>query len=264
MVVSMKPETRTKLRKAILSFVQSIIEVPYSVEELERAYPFHALLFPGEAIKAFKKQRTVVTKMGQQLIPQLAEIIAKDQYVDVHRNYEIVGQLDTAKIEVIDDIINGLRAGKRKPDHQKEIREILAARSGRTREIRVIADLFVGDFKPGPLFLEIKSPLPNLDVCAESKKKMLWFQALFENKNPQAFLALYYNPYFPKKYKHRITMEIMDLDHEVLIGEAMWEKLGGKGTYDELLSIIEEVRRSISKRDKTKLDCEKHSKDDVG
>lgn len=242
----MKQETRVKLKEALLSFVQKIVDVPYSVEELKRAYPFHALIFPGEAIKTFKKQRTVVTKMGQQLIPQLAEIVAKDSYVDVHRDYEIVGQLDTAKMEVIDRIINELRMGRRKPNHQKEIQEILAVRSGKVREVRVIADLFVGDFKPGPLFFEIKSPLPNLDVCAESKKKMLLFQALFENRNPQAYFALYYNPYFPEKYRHPFTSRIMDLENEVLIGEEMWDKLGGKGTYEELLNIIEEVKTSIS------------------
>jgi len=241
----MRQETRVKLKNVLLSFKRSIVEVPYSIEELERAYPFHSLLFPGEALKAFKKQRTVVTKMGQQLIPELAKIIAEDQYVEVRRNYEIVGQLDTAKVEVIDNIVNELRMGRRKPNHQKEIQEILAAKDGGRREVRVIADLFIGDFKPGPLFLEFKSPRPNLDVCAESKRKMLLFQALFENKNPQAYLALYYNPFYPEKYNHSITKQIMDMNEEVLIGEDVWNKLGGKGTYDELLRIIEEVREEI-------------------
>ena len=35
----------------------------------------------------------------------------------------------------------------------------------------------------------------------------------------------------------------MDMDKEVLIGEEMWDKLGGSGTFDELLDIIEEVAR---------------------
>jgi len=34
----------------------------------------------------------------------------------------------------------------------------------------------------------------------------------------------------------------MDMNEEVLIGEDMWNKLGGEGTYDELLRIIEEIR----------------------
>lgn len=244
----MKPETREELKNVLLTFVKSIIEVPYSVEELRKAYPFHSLLFPDEAIKTFKRQRAVVTKMGRKLIPQLAEIIARDQYRIVHQDHKIIGRLDVAKINAIDRIINELRMGRRSPDHQKEIQEILAKSSSRTREVRVIADLFVGDFKQGPLFLEIKSPLPNLDVCAESKKKMLLFQALFMNKNPQAFLALYYNPYFPNEYKHSFTKRIMDLEREVLIGEEMWDMLGGKGTYDKLLDVIEEVRNILKQR----------------
>ena len=74
---------------------------------------------------------------------------------------------------------------------------------------------------------------------------MSLFQALFENKNPQAYLALYYNPFYPKRYEHRFTQQIMDMNEEVLIGEDLWNKLGGKGTYDELLRIIEEVREEI-------------------
>lgn len=244
----MKPETRDELKKILLSFVKDMIEVPYSIEELKKAYPFHSLLFPNEAIKAFKKQRTIVTKMGRKLIPQLAEIIAKDQYMIVHRDYKITGKLDIAKINAIDRIVNELRMGRRNPDHQKEIQEILAKSSVRTREVSVIADLFIGDFKQGPLFLEIKSPLPNLDVCAESKKKMLLFQALFMNKNPQAFLALYYNPFFPNEYSHSFTKRIMDLKREVLIGEEMWNMIGGKDTYEELLDVIEEVRNILRQK----------------
>jgi len=248
----LREETRKKIRESLTTFVQSIREVQYTIEELKRAYPFHALVFPGEALKTFKKQRTVVTKMGMQLIPALAEIVAKDQYKDVHCDFEITSQLDIAKIDVVDRIVNELRMGRRNPDHDSEIQEILKATSGRTREIRVIADSFVGDFKDGPLFLEIKSPLPNLDVCAESKKKMLLFQALFENKSPQAFLALYYNPHYPNAYRHPFTKRIMDLEKQVLIGEDMWNKLGGKGTYEELLSLIKEVEKSTVKSNQTK------------
>jgi len=246
-MIIMKTETKAEVKKILQLFIKSVVDVPYSIEELKRAYPFHSLVFSGEAIKAFKRQRTIVTRMGQKLIPQLAEIIAKDKYRDVHRDYEISGQLDAAKLEAIDRIINELRMKKRKPDHDTEIKEILRAYSNKTVFVRIIADLFVGDFKPGPLFLEIKSPLPNLDVCAESKKKMLIFHALYEDRNPQAFLALYYNPYYPKKYKHPFTERIMDLEKEVLIGEEMWNKLGGEGTYEELLSIIEEVRKESTR-----------------
>ena len=33
------------------------------------------------------------------------------------------------------------------------------------------------------------------------------------------------------------------MDEEVLIGNEMWDKLGGKGTFDEMLDVVEEVAR---------------------
>ncbi len=83
------------------------------------------------------------------------------------------------------------------PDAQKEWLEIQAAASGQQVQQQVIADLYIGDFPGGPLFVEIKSPRPNLDICAESKLKMLVFRAIMQNQNQrqaQAYLGLWYNP----------------------------------------------------------------------
>jgi hypothetical protein len=37
----------------------------------------------------------------------------------------------------------------------------------------------------------------------------------------------------------------MDIEREVLIGEEMWDKIGGKGTFDKLLKILEEVKEEL-------------------
>jgi len=248
----MRKETRSKIKRFMIEFAKELTTVPFTVDELKKAFPFHSLFFPEEALISFKQQRSIVTKMGMTLYPKIAELVAKDRYEDVNLDHEIIGEVEVAKINVIDRIINDLRAGRIRPNFNEETKSILSAKSVEKRKVRIIADLFVGDFKPGPLFMEIKSPRPNLDVCAESKKKMLFFRAIFADKQPQAFLAFPYNPFVHRKnYKHSFTERIMDLDHEVLIGEEMWNKLGGKGTYDELLAIIEEakeeIRRSRSK-----------------
>ncbi|MDI6903786.1 MAG: TdeIII family type II restriction endonuclease [Methanocellales archaeon] len=243
----MKNSTRREVKEVIMNFAQKRRKVPYTIEELKRAFPFHTIFFPDEALISFKQQRGLVTSMGMTLYPKVATIIAKDRYDRVHRDHEIIRELDVAKVSVIDKIVNDLREGRRRPDFDREMQEILTTRNrGKTQTVRVIADLFVGDFKPGPLFLEIKSPRPNLDVCAESKKKMLFFRALLADKNPEAFFAFPYNPFiYREEYRHNFTKQIMDMDKEVLIGEEMWNKLGGKDTYGELLSIIEEVRRGL-------------------
>lgn len=254
-MIKTKGETRRKVKQTIVDFAKvSLSKVEFTVEELKRAFPFHAIFFPDEALLSFKIQRSLVTKMGMTLYPKLAVIIAEDKYQDVHRNYQISGRIMADRVSIMDRIIDELRSGRRKPDHDSEMREILSVTSGEPVEISVIADLLISDFKPGPLFLEIKSPRPNLDVCAESKKKMIYFQALFEDQQPEAYLAFTYNPFvYREKYKHRFTMQIMDLNKEVLMGDEMWDKLGGNGTYEELLEIAEEAKKIISKMAQTKL-----------
>ncbi len=246
----MKKETREKVKDIVKKFAQKKKKIPFTIEELKKAFPFHTIFFPDEALVSFKQQRSIVTSMGMTLYPNVAVIIAKDKYKEVHRNHEIIRKLDVAKINIIDKIINDLREGRRKPNFDQEMQEIFdTSNRGRSQTVRVIADLFIGNFKPGPLFLEIKSPRPNLDVCAESKKKMLFFRALLLNKNPEAFLAFPYNPFVHReKYAHRFTKMIMDIEKEVLIGEEMWDKLGGEGTYEEILDIIEEVKGELRRQ----------------
>jgi hypothetical protein len=37
----------------------------------------------------------------------------------------------------------------------------------------------------------------------------------------------------------------MDIKKEVLIGEEMWDKIGGKGTFEELLQILDETKKYL-------------------
>jgi len=94
--------------------------------------------------------------------------------------------------------------------------------------------------------MEIKSARPNLDVCTESKKKMLYFKIINPNLNVEAYLAFPYNPFIKKEdYSHTFTLQIMDIKKEVLIGEEMWDKIGGKGTFEELLQILDETKKYL-------------------
>lgn len=248
----MKPDTHARVKEAIVAFAKNNLgKVGVSIDEVKRAFPFHALFFPDEALLSFKIQRSLVTRMGMKLYPQIAEIISKDKYSDAHRNHLISGRVEEAKVNAIDRMIDELRTRKRKPKHDQELSEIARAKGGRKIDLTTIADLYVGDFQPDPVFLEIKSPRPNLDICAESKKKMLYFHAINAGKNVEAYLAFPYNPFiYREKYDHSFTMQVMDLENEVLLGEEMWDKLGGKDTYDELLKIIEEARSQISQKPK--------------
>jgi hypothetical protein len=245
----MKRETAQEIASLLEQLIIKLTQVGYSIEELQRAYPFHSLFFRGEAIIAFKQQRSIVTSLGQSLYPRLARIIAEERYEKVYLEREFRAMVPGGVADTIDRIVTELRNNQRYPNHAREVQEILLAQEGEPREIVVTADLFIEDFTDGPLFAEIKTPLPNLDIAAESKKKILTFIALHAHQNPQAYLAFPYNPFLTREaYHHPFTARIMDMEAEVLIGNEFWDKIGGKGTYDQLLGIIAKVKKRTAIR----------------
>ncbi len=244
----MQINTRKAVHEFLKAFTRQSLKT-FDLEVLKRAYPFHRLFFDDLGLVAFKQERSMVTRMGQSLYPELARLIASEKYSEVVLEKVIEGELNVAALGKIDQVVRELRSGQRKPNHAMEMDEIYRATSGRkTRKVRVIADVFIGDFVKGPFFIELKTPKPNLDICAESKSKILTFKALWQDRNPQACLAFYYNPFVTRAaYAHNFTKQIMDMQAEVLIGEEFWDEIGGNGTFSELLAIIEIVGDEIRK-----------------
>ncbi|MFA0750435.1 MAG: hypothetical protein SLRJCFUN_000838 [Candidatus Fervidibacter sp.] len=175
--------------------------------------------------------------------------------------------LDRAVWNAIDDIVNRLRAAAKNKavertstDHEEAMERILTVLpSGHVEERIIVLDIFIADFDPAPLYLELKTPKPNLDICAESKRKILTFEAFMRtkgevamvddfvihrpNKSARGCLAFPYG--LRETYRHNFTQRIMDMNAEVLIGAELWDMIGGSGTFDELLAIIDEVRNEV-------------------
>ena len=253
----MKASTIASVRKILRDFAES--QLPklsrWNAREIGQAYPFHRLFFPDEAILASRVERSVVTAMGAQLYPSLAEAVALGRFESVSLEHNIEGTLNDAAINMVEQIVTELRTPPRRretdrrPDHDTELRDILDSRGGGQATRTVTADLYVGDFDDGPLFVELKTPLPNLDIVAESKRKMLYYLAIMNRRgidNAKAFLGLTYNPFITRdRYGHSFTKQIMDMENQVLMGSELWDYLGGPGTYNELLDIIEQVRKEL-------------------
>jgi hypothetical protein len=243
-----RDSTREQIRMLVSRFVRSIPKINKDeIAQVRRAYPFHTAIFSEEAMLYSRQERSVVTKMGMTLFPSLARIVASDRYQDVRTEFSLSREVDSGSLAKINSIMNDLRQGGRKriPNHETEMASIFSSENGRKAEARVIADLFVGDYRPGPLFMEIKSPLPNIDVAAESKKKILLFELMMKQRRGRGYLAFAYNPYITRNaYAHSFTKTIMDMDKEVLMGSEMWDKLAGEGAYEELLGVLSEAAKS--------------------
>ena len=253
----MKPKTKQTVRDLLSDFALAQLSKirKRTLAEIRRSYPFHRLIFSESAILAARTERSVVTSMGSKLYPSLARIVALDKYTQVYPEYSVAGEVNDAASNMVEQIVTELRAPKRGnpnpryPNHEDEIADILNSPGGGHSQRTVTADLYIGDYRPGPLFVELKTPLPNLDIAAESKKKILYYLLIMDRKGitgARGVMGFTYNPYGKREnYAHSITKRIMDMDYEVVMGEGLWDMLGGPGTYAELLDIIEEVRTEL-------------------
>ncbi|MFH8132344.1 MAG: TdeIII family type II restriction endonuclease [Candidatus Aenigmatarchaeota archaeon] len=95
----MRKETKEKIKEEIFKFAKENLPQEYSLEELKKAFPFHSVFFTDEGLRAFKVQRTLVTKMGMKLYPKIALLIAREKYTRVFLNYKIEGEADRGMIE---------------------------------------------------------------------------------------------------------------------------------------------------------------------
>ena len=252
----MNSETRQRIKNVMEAWVvsQASAQNRFDADTIRQSYPFHQLIFSIDEIMLARTERSIVTSMGDDLYPHIALELARDRFQEVFIEYPIVGEISDAALNMIEQIVTDLRAPSRgrrdrpRPNQANELNTILDLREGDPVQHSVIADLYIGDFDGGPLFVELKTPLPNLDIAAESKRKMMYFLAIMDRRNvagAKAFLGLTYNPFITRaRYRHSFTSRIMDMENEVLIGSEFWDYIGGTGAYDELLEIVAEINPS--------------------
>ena len=168
------------------------------------------------------------------------------------KGHSYTGTIHTAQLHAIQSILNDLESRKRRPDWDKEIGEVFAVASGRTEPCHVTVDVAVGDSAADQRtheFFEIKAPLPNSDQTKVSKEKIFKLTAMARREC--AFYALPFNPFGTRAaYSHPFPMRWFDMrtDQVVLIGAEFWDRLGGPGTWVEMLEVAEEVGAGLRQR----------------
>src|SRR3989338_465657 len=207
--------------------------------------PFHESLLPDGVLRGSEFERSFSTKLGT-TFEECSRLVAKSVHKNAERGYRVRGVVTAKAIKRIEDITNRIGSGGMKskyPDLVKEVVDLSKTVAGVERVS--IADLYIETKSGEEWFFEIKSPKPNKGQCLEATGRLLQIQAITHAKYPKAkaFYATAYNPYGVEKstYRHSFTVNYMDLASEVLIGKEFWDMVGGKGTYEEVLSIYQEV-----------------------
>jgi len=193
--------------------------------------------------------RNVVVVLGS-TFEECARLIASQKYKIAKRGFIATGQMPATATTKIEELVNQI-SREHKPNFLNLINEVLKIKDDNLVERPVVSDLYLEDNKGIRYFFEIKSPKPNKGQCLEIAERLLRIHAITQENRPKvnAFFAMAYNPYGLRKedYKHSFSLQYLDMKNEVLLGEEFWELVGGKGTFNEILEIYQEVGKEKTK-----------------
>ena len=214
--------------------------------------PFLAkLMQDNEKVASYSFIQSLLTTLGMSIYEEVAKIIAEPNFDVAKTGYDVEGEISNEENNVISKILQEIKNKTRKANKKTEITEILNCKSKNGRKIKVRADLFLKKINE-EYYIEIKTAKPNIDVFAKSKEKLLQWIAL-RKKKVNTILAIPYNPYYPEPY-NRFTMQgYLDEDKDLYVADKFWELLGGKGTYNEILDIFDEVGKEFKEKIQKKI-----------
>lgn len=215
--------------------------------------PFHAALLSEDVLFWSAFERSFSTSFGQRVIEEVAKLVVLSNGADSAERQHITNiRIDQAYEDAIHRHMQDLRMHRGHSSWNQTLNHILATpRSGQIEELRVISDLWWR--KDGvDNFISLKTVKPNIDQTAVAKEDCLHLSVAIPNCH--TYFGLPYNPFGERRedYAFNPPMGIFDFkrDSVVLIGSEMWDTLGGKGCYNELLQIASEVgantRRKIN------------------
>ena len=242
--------------EAILEIVRSmmdrvmdkvLITDPFIEEAHHAQKPLYAALVPDEIFKGSHFERRFVTPFGSAW-EKLAVVAGKVHHGSCEKGTKIEGTIGRESLRRIQEVLNKLEHSikgekKRKPNWNEELQYILEG-GGEPIPTTVTCDILIKSEQTGKTYaFEFKGPLPDSDQTKVSKEKMFKLLAMKEHLVDEAYFALPYNPYgkrenydwsFPARWFN------MKEDPSVLIGEELWDLIGGEGTYAHF---IEEINK---------------------
>lgn len=228
--------------------MERVLNTDPFVEEIHHANkPLYAALVPDEIFKGSHFERRFVTPFGSAW-EKLAVAVGTVYHGSCSKGVKVDGTIGKESLRRIQEVLNKLEHSvkgekKHKPNWNEELKYILDG-GGEPIPTSVTCDILIQSKRTGKTYsFELKGPLPNSDQTKVSKEKMFKLLAMDEHPIDEAYYALPYNPYgkrenydwsFPARWFN------MKEDPSVLIGEELWDLVGGEGTYAHF---IEEINK---------------------
>ncbi len=257
-------KTRAKIKGYVEGFLQHTVEQILSRQRDRQAKlqtgrkdtspahkPFHRALLPEGIRRISEFERSFSTALGS-TFEEAGKLIAAATHQTAIRGHKISGRVSAKAIGLIEAIVESNKQNGSTKPYLEFVRQVVDAAAEDGGEIRpVTSDLYVKTHSGEEWYFEIKSPMPNKGQCLEATSRLLHICAIRHEQYPKlrTHFAMGYNPYGEDKsdYKWSFAVRHMDMKNQVVIGREFWDLLGGEDTYDDLLSIYNEVGREKAK-----------------
>lgn len=210
--------------------------------------PFHYRLLGKDRMAVYSFIHSLNTTFGMSIYEQVAIAVACEKFKVAETQVKPFNKISTEAQQQIQTIINELVvAVDREPNRYLETQEIReVCQTGDLKTVKLTqVDVWLENHK-GELFLfDLKTAKPNIDSVKGYKRTLLEWTAAELAREPNVvinpIIGIPYNPYEPKPYSRWTLRGMLDLDHEVLVAEELWDFIGGDGTYVDLLDAFEQA-----------------------
>ena len=241
-------QQRSNIQNIIIKAIRNKLAT-YSPESAHM--PFHTRLLGHDRMALYRFIHSLNTAFGSSIFEPVAKTIAENYYPEVSLQKRI-GNIITVKAETeITTIINALTTASLLPNYKSEFKRIhKVCREGQEQKVKLPkADLFLRDNSKVYL-IDIKTTKPNISDFQKHKSTMLrWIAATLYQDTKQiveTIIAMPYNPYYPQPYNRWTLRGMLDLRHQLMVGEDFWNFLaGGKLVFPDLLACFEAAGQQL-------------------
>ena len=208
-----------------------------------RLNPFHRALLTPVLNNTSSFERSISTTLGA-MFEVTAELIGKDRFEESRRQHHVRGHISSAARAGIDGIVDQIRNEGFKGDYHDYVNAVVNTFHSERIPLTVRADLYLRTGDGKEIFLEMKSPKPNLDQCISVTRKLLEIHAIRREGPPNVstYYGMSYNPYGTNAdYRWSFARNYLDVNRQLLLGTRFWEMVGGPGTYEEVIDLFNEI-----------------------
>lgn len=209
--------------------------------------PFHTRLLGNDRLALYSFIHFLNTNFGTTIFEPVAVTLASSRF-RVAESKTIAGTKISAGAQlIIQNIMDELTAGSKRPDKQNEIESIRrVCQEGEMKAVKPTrVDVYLESNEDDIYLFDIKTAKPNKGGFKEFKRTLLEWTAVVLSQNPNAkintLIAIPYNPYAPERYSRWTMAGMLDLNDELKVAAEFWDFLGGEGAYDDLLRCFERV-----------------------